>query len=1046
MGIGYAAFNTELKISGTSKVTSNWDIEITNVTPGTPTGSAENTVAPKWDALTASMEADLYEKGDAMEYDVTIENKGTIDAKLNDVLTNIENSNSEAVNITFSGYTKGEILKSKSVKVIHVKIEYNPNYDGEETSSEVEIKFDYGQNNDETSPPENTHLITYDCITNGGNDCSNNNEYLVTGSSVDLTKKGTKDNYDFVGWNTDKDSAEALTELTVGDTDITLYAIFKAKDTTPPIIDNISTSTTSNSITVVVAAHDDESGISKYEFSINDGNYIDNGNNNVYTFTNLKSDTNYNIKVRVTNGTELTAEDQVGSGIDITDDVTTTGDGLYEDAYEEGRYVYRGQNPNNYITFNGETWRIIAKETDGTYKIIRNEVLEKRPFDNQNRTASSTYCADTSSCGVYAAVDGTFSSPSGSQSGTVTEDSSIKIYLNDDYYVNNLNSTAKGQMTAHSFNIGAVERLDQSGAEADSIEKNIAGEKMYQWTGNVGLANVSDILRASTNPLCTSATTSYDGTNECNSNYLLNRGTASELYYWTINASSCESGGNSSDAWIGYAGGSRARLGRGVAYSSYFAPRPVVFLKSDIALSGIGTKESPFEIIDGISLPELEKPIFTETGALPTTVTITYPDGCGDNLTCTYQKDNGEEVNVTTKTVDVEFNDNGTLLAKASDGTNTVISSYEIKVGIDITENITSSGDGLYEDSTEESRYIYKGENPNNYIEFNNELWKIISKETDGTMKIVKNGNLDARAFDNANNRSSTYCNNSANGCNTWGSSTTTYNGDGDQIDAISDSYTNNVTYALPSKEASLNTYLNTTYYNSLSEIAQSQIDTHFFNIGTVDSIQGNTLKQDRAQEEKYKWLGKIGLLNVTDYISSTTNTKCTNIYNYDNNINCYRNSLTTNWISKIIEKTPRFINGQSGTRTNVWGMNHESHNIGSNGLAANSNFKVLPTLYIKSDVKIISGEGTNSNPYILDDTTKYIPTFKESETNLKTVTITYPDGCGDNLTCTYQKDNGAKINVTSGKVEVVFDNDGSLVATVSDGVNTASSSYTMLK
>ena len=59
-------------------------------------------------------------------------------------------------------------------------------------------------------------------------------------------------------------------------------------------------------------------------------------------------------------------------------------------------------------------------------------------------------------------------------------------------------------MTAHSFNIGAVEWLDQSGAEADSIEKNIAGEKMYQWTGNVGLANVSDILRASTNPLCTS--------------------------------------------------------------------------------------------------------------------------------------------------------------------------------------------------------------------------------------------------------------------------------------------------------------------------------------------------------------------------------------------------------------------------------------------------------------------------------------------------------------------------------------------------------------
>ncbi len=213
-------------------------------------------------------------------------------------------------------------------------------------------------------------------------------------------------------------------------------------------------------------------------------------------------------------------------------DIVSGGYGLYADEYESGRYIYRGQNPNNYITFNGETWRIIAKEADGTYKIIRNDVLANRAYDNQDRTESSTYCTSTSGCGVYAAVSGEFSSPSGSQSGTVTEDSSIKIYLNEDYYTNNINSTAKGQMISHSFNIGAVENLNQSGSQADSIEKNIAGEKMYQWTGNVGLANVSDILRASTNPLCTSATTSINNLTACNSNYLLDKGEASTLYYW----------------------------------------------------------------------------------------------------------------------------------------------------------------------------------------------------------------------------------------------------------------------------------------------------------------------------------------------------------------------------------------------------------------------------------------------------------------------------------------------------------------------------------
>ena len=280
--------------------------------------------------------------------------------------------------------------------------------------------------------------------------------------------------------------------------------------------------------------------------------------------------------------------------VDITDNVVTSGDGLYEDEYEDGRYVYRGSNPNNYIMFNNETWRIISKEADGTYKIIRNDVLSNRAFDNQNRTSSSTYCKSKSGCGVYAAVSGTFSSPSGSQSGTVTEDSSIKIYLNDDYYVNNINSTAKDQMTSHSFNIGAVEYLNQSGAEADSIEKNIAGEKMYTWTGNVGLANVSDILRASTNPLCTSVMTSYNGNNECNSNYLLDKGSASSLYYWTINASSFEAGGHSNIAWFGSASSSYAGVYHNRAYLSNRAPRPVVFLKSDTTLSGSGTESDPF--------------------------------------------------------------------------------------------------------------------------------------------------------------------------------------------------------------------------------------------------------------------------------------------------------------------------------------------------------------------------------------------------------------------------------------------------------------------
>ena len=446
MGVGYAAFSSQLKISGTSNIASNFLVKITDIQSTVQSGSASDATPPTHDDTTATFKTNLVSPGDSMKYDITVENQGNIDAVLESIEVN--DGNNPAITFQTSGIENGDELQVSQSDVLTVIVSYDSNV---------------------TSQPENT-------------------------SST-----------------------------------ITVTLNYKQKDGTGGI---------------------------------------------------------------------TPGGDQTIGGQDV--ELVESGDGLYEDSYEAGRLIYRGQNPNNYITFNEETWRIISKETDGTYKIIRNDVLPSRAFDEANHrtTENNSYCDNPSrGCGVYAAVEGTFSSPSGSQSGTVTEDSSIKIYLNDDYYVNNLNSTAKEQMISHSFNIGAVENLNQSGAEADSIEKNIAGEKKYQWTGNVGLANVSDILRASTNPLCTSATTSYSDNDACNSNYLLDKGAASSLYYWTINASSYESVDFSDRVWYGYVGSSSAYLDSNQANYSYGAPRPVVFLKSDTTLNGSGTSDDPFIIV-----------------------------------------------------------------------------------------------------------------------------------------------------------------------------------------------------------------------------------------------------------------------------------------------------------------------------------------------------------------------------------------------------------------------------------------------------------------
>ena len=444
MAAGYAAFRTQLNINGTSNITSEWKVLITDIQSSVLAGEATDAEEPSHTETTATFKTNLVSPGDSMQYDITVENRGDIDAVLESI--DVNTSENEAILFETSGIKRGDKLLPEESDVLTVVVTYNP-----------EI----------TDQPSNLNATVTVTLN-----------YVQDDGSILPEPEG-------------------------------------------PSIGGISVPT------------------------------------------------------------------------------VESGDGLYADEYEPGRYIYRGQDPDNYITFNNETWRIISKEADGTYKIIRNDVLSNRAFDaaNHRSTDNNSYCTDPQyGCGVYAAVSGTFSSPSGSQSGTVTEDSSIKIYLNDDYYVNNINSTAKDQMTSHSFNIGAVEYLDQSGAEADSIENNIAGEEMYQWTGNVGLANVSDILRASTNPLCTSASTSYSDLDACNSNYLLDKGSARSLYYWTINASSFEAGGHSNIAWFGSASSSYAGVYHNRAYLSNRAPRPVVFLKSDTTLSGSGTESDPYTL------------------------------------------------------------------------------------------------------------------------------------------------------------------------------------------------------------------------------------------------------------------------------------------------------------------------------------------------------------------------------------------------------------------------------------------------------------------
>ena len=68
--------------------------------------------------------------------------------------------------------------------------------------------------------------VEYDTEENGGTGTIPE-DYVPFGEPVDLTPTATKTGWTFVGWNTDKDATTALSSLTMGIDDITLYAIYR---------------------------------------------------------------------------------------------------------------------------------------------------------------------------------------------------------------------------------------------------------------------------------------------------------------------------------------------------------------------------------------------------------------------------------------------------------------------------------------------------------------------------------------------------------------------------------------------------------------------------------------------------------------------------------------------------------------------------------------------------------------------------------------------------------------------------------------------------
>ena len=251
-----------------------------------------------------------------------------------------------------------------------------------------------------------------------------------------------------------------------------------------------------------------------------------------------------------------------GPATDILDKVNTvtSGDGLYKDEYEDGRYFYRGTNPNNYITFNNETagWRIVSLEADGTIKILKNESIDVRAW---NSTRNNNWARPAT----------------------------LNTYLNEDYYNDSLNETAKSQIVAKDWSIGAVTYQN------NDLKDQINDENVIKWNGKVALATASEYIRSNSNK-SKCATFSLN-----NGNYSMCKNTTwmyNNVDWWLLSAD---------DGSLGYSNCSFNVFSRGIGYTEVtngagssatpgYAVRPAVYLSSSVKLSGKGTLSEPYTI------------------------------------------------------------------------------------------------------------------------------------------------------------------------------------------------------------------------------------------------------------------------------------------------------------------------------------------------------------------------------------------------------------------------------------------------------------------
>ena len=296
-----------------------------------------------------------------------------------------------------------------------------------------------------------------------------------------------------------------------------------------------------------------------------------------------------------------------------------------------------------------------------------------------------------------------------------------------------------------------------------------------------------------------------------------------------------------------------------------------------------------------------------------------------------------------------------------------------------LVQNASLNTVELAYDETVDNNLRYIGADPNNYVSFNNELWRIIgvmnniddgSGKKETRLKIIRAESIGTYSWDNK--ASGVGSSTSLSGSNDWSDSAL-------QIVLNSGAYFNRTTGECPHGVSGATIACDFSS-NGLSDEAKTMIGNTLWNLGGTETYssssnglashwytyeRGKTVYSDRPTE----WIGRIGLMYPSDYGyatsgGSTTNREtCLNTALYSWGNSSYRDCKNKDWLYNS-SYTPWTLTSNSSSVYNVFVFDTTGY-VTVYG-AYNTYNAVYPALYLTSNVKISGGEGTSSNPYTL--------------------------------------------------------------------------------